>query len=80
MSISNKQLTEVTTTYCLHDQDGKSDELSRSDGEKDLGDMFDDKVNFDKHIQRQVNKANSIMGLIRRTYTFLDYCQVLDGV
>ena len=34
--------------------------------------MVDDKVNFDKHIQQQVNKANSILGLIRRTYTFLD--------
>ena len=72
MSISNKRLTEVTTTYYLHDHDGKSVELSRSEGEKDLGVMVDDKVNFDKHIQQQVNKANSIMGLIRRTYTFLD--------
>ena len=35
--------------------------------------MVDDKVNFDKqHILQQVNKANSIMALIRRTYTFLD--------
>ena len=34
--------------------------------------MVDDKVAFDKHMQQQVNKANSIMGLIRRTYTFLD--------
>ena len=34
--------------------------------------MVDDKINFDKHIQQQVNKANSIMGLIRRTYKFLD--------
>ena len=67
-----KQTTDVTTTYYLHDQDGKPVELSRSEGEKDLGVMVDDKGNFDKHIQQQVNKANSIMGLIRRTYTFLD--------
>ena len=66
MSISNKRLTEVTTTHYLHDQDWKPVELSRSEGEKDLGVMVDDKVNFDKHIQQQVNKANSIMGLIRR--------------
>ena len=72
MSIANKRLTEVRTTYYLHDQDGKSVELSRSEGEKDLGVVVDDKVNFDKHIQQQVNKAISIMGLIRRTYTFLD--------
>ena len=60
------------STYYLHDQDGKSVELSRSEGEKDVWVMVDDKVNFDKHIQQQVNKANSIMGLIRRTYTSLD--------
>ena len=29
-------------------------------------------LNFSRHIQTQVNKANSIMGLIRRTYTYLD--------
>ena len=29
MSISNKRLTEVTTTYYLHDQDRKPVELSR---------------------------------------------------
>ena len=34
--------------------------------------MVDNKINFDKHIRQQVNKANSIMGLKRRTYTFLD--------
>ena len=34
--------------------------------------MVDKNINFDKHIQQQVNKANSIMKLIRRTYTFLD--------
>ena len=60
------------TTYLLYDQDQKTVELSRSEEEKDLGVMTDDKVNFDKHIQQQVNKANSIIGLIRRMYTFLD--------
>ena len=68
MFISNKRLTEITTTYYLHDQYGKPVELSRSEEEKDLGVMVDDKINIDKH----VSKANSIMGLIRRTYTSLD--------
>ena len=72
MSISKKWVTEIRATYYLHDQDGKPVELNRSEGEKDLGVMVDDKIHFDKHIQHQVNKANSIMGLIRRTYTFLD--------
>ena len=71
MSISNKRATEITTLY-LHDQDGKPIKLSRSEGENDFEVMVDDKINFDKHIQQQVNKANSIMGLIRRTYKVLD--------
>ena len=37
MSISNKRLTEVTTTYYLPDQDGKTVELGRSEEEEDLG-------------------------------------------
>ena len=39
--------------------------------EKDIGVIVDDHINFAKHIQQQINKANSIIGLIRRTYTFL---------
>ena len=34
--------------------------------------MVDNRLNLKHHIKAQVNKANSIMGLIRRTYTFLD--------
>ena len=66
MSISNKWLTEITTTYYLHDQDGKSVELSRSEGEKDLGVMADDKINFDKYIQQRVNTTNNIMDLNKK--------------
>jgi hypothetical protein len=45
-------------------------ELEQSDGEKDIGVFVDENLSFNKHIQNQVNKANSIMGLIRRTYTY----------
>jgi hypothetical protein len=40
--------------------------------EKDLGITMDRRLNFDKHIQEKVNKANSMMGLIRRTFCHLD--------
>ena len=50
MSISIKRLTETTTSYYLHDQDGNPVELSTSEGEKDLRVIVDDKINFDKHI------------------------------
>ena len=36
-----------------------------SSDEKDLGVVIDNKLNFEKHIVEKVNKANSIMGVIR---------------
>ena len=39
--------------------------------EKDLGVIFNSKLSFDAHINDKVSKANKIMGLIRRTFTFL---------
>ena len=67
-----KQTINGSYNNLLYDQDGKSVELSRSEGEKDLGVMVDEKLNFDKHKQQQVNKAKSIIRLKRRMYTFLD--------
>ena len=40
--------------------------------EKDLGVIFDDKLSFTIHIMEQVNKANRIMGAIRRSFTDLN--------
>jgi hypothetical protein len=34
--------------------------------------LLDEQLSFSKHMQQQINKANSIMGLIRRTCTYLD--------
>ena len=33
---------------------------------------MDNKLNFEEHMNEKINKANSIMGLIRRTFTHLD--------
>jgi hypothetical protein len=40
--------------------------------EKDLGVNIDNKLKFSKHIEGQVNKANERLGLIRRSFEFLD--------
>ena len=40
--------------------------------EKHLGVIFDDKLSFSIHITEQVNKANRIMGAIRRSLTDLN--------
>lgn len=47
-------------------------ELEHVDIEKDLGVSFDSNLTFEQHISAKVNKANSIVGLIRRSFTYLD--------
>ena len=39
---------------------------------KDLGVLIDEHLKFSNHIAEKINKANQIMGLIRRTFVHLD--------
>ena len=48
------------------------DELEHVFEEKDLGVYFDAELRFDEHISSKVNKANAMVGLIRRSFSFLD--------
>src|SRR5664279_972649 len=65
----------------------KQNNMSRANGmsraklketslEKDLGIWFNDRLKPADHIARAVNKANQILGLIRRTSTHVD-CQLM---
>jgi len=47
-------------------------ELAHSETEKDLGIIIDSKLDFSKHIAEKVNKANSVLGTIRRTFKTLE--------
>ena len=40
--------------------------------EKDLGIIIDNKLNFQNHINKQVNKANQKLGLINRSFKYID--------
>ena len=42
------------------------------DTEKDLGIIFASDMSFDEHISTIVKKANSMAGMIRRTFVHLD--------
>ena len=46
--------------------------LSECQEENDLGVIFDNKLSFDQHIQKKINKANQVLGIIKRTFSFLD--------
>ena len=47
-------------------------EITQVNEEKDLGVTFDKSMTFSTHIQISINKANKILGLIFRTYTYMD--------
>ena len=47
-------------------------QLEVSACEKDIGVNVDQDLTFDTHIETKVNKANSIIGIIRRPFTYLD--------
>ncbi len=46
--------------------------LRRVSEEKDIGVPVDDKLSFSNHMATKLKKANSIMGVILRTYAYLD--------
>ena len=48
------------------------DELQSVNSEKDIGIIIDNKLKFSDHITEKVNKANRMIGLIRRTFATLD--------
>jgi len=50
--------------------------LKGSDAERDLGVMVDSELKFSKHVETQVNKANRILGLIRRSFEYMD-CETM---
>ena len=46
--------------------------LSKVDSEKDLGIKVDAKLSFEQHINDKINKANQMIGLVRRSFIYLD--------
>ncbi|KAK3101681.1 hypothetical protein FSP39_005415 [Pinctada imbricata] len=71
INVAGKRSRRETSQYHLYDGSGRQVILEQSEAEKDIGVLVDEHLEFSKHIQLQINKANSIMGLIRRTFTHL---------
>ena len=46
--------------------------LEKMQSEKDLGVIFDQKLKFTEHIKSKADKANRNVGLIFRTFIFMD--------
>ena len=60
-------------TYSMHDHiQNKRVNLKNTNCERDLGVYIDKDLKFSHHIKTQVNKANQMLGMMRRSFTFLD--------
>ena len=46
--------------------------LSVCNSEKDVGVIFDNGLRFDLHINESINRANRLLGMIYRSFTYLD--------
>ena len=57
--------------YCMKVNDQEI-EINVCEEEKDLGIIFDPHLSFDVHINKIINKANQMIGLIKRTFTYLN--------
>ena len=57
--------------YFFHTDEGDI-KIPQCSEEKDLGVIFDTSLKFDLHIDAMVNKANNMIGLIKRNFSFMN--------
>ena len=66
-----KSRNDIVRHYKMEGDHGDV-QLDNVEFEKDIGVTIDNKLSFEQHISEKVNSANSLMGVIRRTYEHLD--------
>ena len=62
----------VSFEYEMKDKNENIYQLNPVTSEKDLGITFQNDMKFDIHISNVVNKANRLLGLIKRTFSYMD--------
>ena len=58
--------------YFMRRSDGTLVKWGVSSFEKTIGVYVDEHITFETYIENKVNTANSIMGIVRRSFTYLD--------
>ena len=71
-NVDKCKIMHIGRTNPKHSYNMGGTNLAVTTEEKDLGVLVDDELEFDKHIRAIVNKANRMMGMIRRGFTYLD--------
>ena len=51
---------------------GKKFDMTKVSEMKDIADIVDSELKFDKHINTKIETANKILGIIRRSFIYLD--------
>ncbi|CAF0752936.1 unnamed protein product [Brachionus calyciflorus] len=64
--------TEEKPSYFIRKRDGSSQKLEISEGEKDLGVLISSHLKWSNHVNNAVNKANRMLGIVKRTFKHLD--------
>ena len=65
------QHNEEEFTYSMI-EDGKKFDMTKVSEMKDIGVIVDLELKFDKHINSKIETANKILGIIRRSFIYLD--------
>ena len=71
MQIKSVRKHSQNRDYCMIDGMATIT-LDHSEEEKDLGVWVDSGIKFANHIEKPVTKANQVLGMIRRTLTYID--------
>ena len=58
--------------YKMINKDSELKSLTKDVEEKDLGIIFEENLKFNKHITVTVNKANRLLGMVKRTFSFIN--------
>lgn len=74
MHLGNQQ--EHAKYFMQDGQDRK--EITEVCEEKDLGVLIDNKLKFSQHIHASVKKANRVLGLIKKTFSYMDKIMFLQ--
>ena len=69
MSYTSK--INLDTSYCIKNKDSRHS-IQKVDSIKDLGILFDTRLNFKDHIQEKINKAYNVIGLLKRNVIHVD--------
>ena len=69
MSYSSRQ--SIDTSYYIQQKESACN-FQKVDYIKDLGVFFDSQLTFSEHIHQKINKAYSMLGIIKRNFIHMD--------